>query len=136
MLEQDSLKNEMETGAENSIITEWEMVDESYRMEPRTQLKIQDQQSDLGYQEKVGEDDINEFHKLVEDETDNFYWKQPANSKKHESMQQKTAVDGVYSKKNTQWLQKNDMKTMREWDEIIKADQRDTSTEWDWATKK
>ena len=53
MLEQDSQKNEMEIGAQNSNITEWEMVDESCRMEPRTQLKIQNQQQ-LGDQEKDG----------------------------------------------------------------------------------
>ena len=46
LLEQDSQNNEMETGAENSNITEWEMVDESCRMEPRTQLKIHQQNMD------------------------------------------------------------------------------------------
>ena len=44
MLEDDSKKNEMKTGDENRNITEWEMVDQSCWMEPRTQLKIQDQQ--------------------------------------------------------------------------------------------
>ena len=63
MLEQD-----LQIGAENGNITEWEMVDESCRMEPRNQLKIQDQQSDW----KRCEDDINEFLKLVEDETENL----------------------------------------------------------------
>ena len=43
MLEVDSKKNEMETGDENSNITERQMVHQSCRMEPRTQLKIQDQ---------------------------------------------------------------------------------------------
>ena len=44
MLEVDSKKNEMETGDENRNITEREMVDQSCGMEPRTPLKIQDQQ--------------------------------------------------------------------------------------------
>ena len=40
--------------AENSNITEREMVEESCRMEPRTRLKIQDQQSDWKTKEKMG----------------------------------------------------------------------------------
>ena len=44
MLEDDSKKKEMETGDENRNITEREMVGQSCGMEPRTQLKIQDQQ--------------------------------------------------------------------------------------------
>ena len=44
MLEVNSKKHEMEIGDENSNITEREMVDQSCGMEPRTQLKIQDQQ--------------------------------------------------------------------------------------------
>ena len=47
-------KNEMEAGAEKSNITECEMVDESCRTEPRTQLKIQDQQSGWKTKEKMG----------------------------------------------------------------------------------
>ena len=47
------------------------MVYESCRMEHRTQLKIQDQQSDWETK-KIWEDDINEFLKLVGDETENF----------------------------------------------------------------
>ena len=38
LLEVDSKKNDMETGDENCSITEREMVDQSCRMEPRTQL--------------------------------------------------------------------------------------------------
>ena len=61
----------METGAENCHITEREMVVKSCCMKPRTQLKLQDQQSDWEAR-KRWEDDINEFLKLVEDETENF----------------------------------------------------------------
>ena len=44
MLEDDSQKNEVDTGDENSNITEREKVDQSCGMEPRTQRKIQDPQ--------------------------------------------------------------------------------------------
>ena len=71
MLEVDSKKNEMETGDENRNITEREMVDQSCGMEPRTQLKIQDQQT-IGRPRKRWEDDINEFLKQIEDETENL----------------------------------------------------------------
>ena len=47
------------------------MVDESCRMELQTQLKIQDQQSNWRTK-KRWEDDINEFLKLEENETENF----------------------------------------------------------------
>ena len=43
------------------------------------------------------------------------FLKAAAKSTKHGSTQQKTAEDGLYSKKKTQWLQKNDLKIMREW---------------------
>ena len=46
-------KNEMETGDENRNITEREMVDQSSGMEPRIQLKIQDQQIDWKTKEKM-----------------------------------------------------------------------------------
>ena len=65
MLEVDSKKNEMEIGDENRNITEREMVDQSCGMEPRTQLKVQDQQI-------YWEVDINEFLKQIEDETENL----------------------------------------------------------------
>ena len=65
-------KSEMETRAENNNITEREMVEESRRMEPWTPFKIQDQQSDWETKKKMGEDDINQFLKLEEDETENF----------------------------------------------------------------
>ena len=58
-------KNEMETGDEMCLITEREMVDQSCGMEPRIQLKIQDQQSG-GKTKERWEDDINEFLKFVE----------------------------------------------------------------------
>ena len=45
MLDQDSQKNEMEAGVENRIATEWKMDSESCWMEPWTQFKIQDLQS-------------------------------------------------------------------------------------------
>ena len=54
MLEVDSKKNEMETGDENSNITEREMVDQSCGREPRTQLKIQDQQIYWQTKKKMG----------------------------------------------------------------------------------
>ena len=47
------------------------MVDESCRMEPRNQLKIKEQQSDRETKERW-EDHINEFLKLVEEETENL----------------------------------------------------------------
>ena len=47
------------------------MVDASCRMEPRTKLKIQDQQSDWKTKERW-EDDINECLKFVEEETGNL----------------------------------------------------------------
>ena len=54
VLEQDSHKNEMEIGTENSNMTEREMVEANCRIEHRTQLKIQDQQSDWETKKKMG----------------------------------------------------------------------------------
>ena len=54
MLEVDSKKNEKETGDEKRNITEREMVDQSCGMEPRTQLKIQDQQIYWQTKKKLG----------------------------------------------------------------------------------
>ena len=51
------------------------------------------------------------------------------------STQQKTAEDELHSRKNTQRIQKEDMKTMREREEILITCQRGTSMEWNWATK-
>ena len=47
-----------------------------------------------GRPRKKWEDDINEFLKLVEEETENL-----SESSSHGSTQQKTAEDGLYSKK-------------------------------------
>ena len=55
----------------------------------------------IGRRRKRWEDDINEFLKLVEDETENCT-EAAAKSAKHGSTQQKTAEDGLYSTKNTQ----------------------------------
>ena len=46
------------------------------------------------------------------------------------STQQKTLEDGLYSKKTTQRIQ------LRDQEEILITDQRGTSMEWNWATKK
>ena len=54
MLEQDSQKKKWRLALRFSNITQWEMVDESCRMKPRTQLKIQDQQSDWDAVKKMG----------------------------------------------------------------------------------
>ena len=54
----------------------------------------------------------------------------------HGSKQQKTVEDGLYLKTITQWLQKKDLKIMRDTEEILKADQQDTSIEWDWVMLK
>ena len=58
------------------------------------------------------------------------------NTTTHGSKQQKTAEDGLYLKTITQWLQKKDLKIMWDTEEILKADQQDTSTEWDWVMMK
>ena len=68
MLEQDSKKNEMETGAENSNITERVMVEESCRMELSSKYK---NNRAIGRPRKGWEDDINEFLKLEDNETEN-----------------------------------------------------------------
>ena len=47
-------KNELETDAENSNTTEWEMVDESCRLEPRTQLKNAGPQIDWETKKQMG----------------------------------------------------------------------------------
>ena len=78
----------------------------------------------IGRPRRRWEDDINEFLKLGENETENFI-----SSTKHGIKQQKTVEDGLYSKTTTQRLQKNDKKVMRELEAILKADQRDTSME-------
>ena len=70
------------------------------------------------------------------DEEIDTWPKAATKSTKHGSTQQKTAEDGLYSKKITQWLQKKDITIMREWEEMLITDQRGTSMEWDWATKK
>ena len=70
MLEVDAKKNEVEAGDENRNITDREMVDQSCGMEPRTQLKIQDQQI-FCRPRRRWENDINEFLNQIEDETEN-----------------------------------------------------------------
>ena len=47
-------KNDMEIGTENRSITEWKMAEQGCRMEPRIELKIQDQQSDWKTKKKMG----------------------------------------------------------------------------------
>ena len=89
----------------------------------------------IGRPRKRWEDDINEFLKQTEDETENLT-ESSNQSTKLGSTQQKTAEDGLYSRKITQWLQKKDMKIIRECEEILITYQRGTSMEWDWATKK
>ena len=54
----------------------------------------------------------------------------------HGSRQQKIVEDGRYLQATTQWLQKKDLKIIRDTEEILKADQQDTSTEWDWVMMK
>ena len=65
------IKNETEIGTENRHFTKRQMADESCRMEPRIQLKIQDQQSDRKTKKEM-EDDIKEFLKLVEEKRENL----------------------------------------------------------------
>ena len=113
-------------------LTEWEMVSECCRMEPWTQLQIQDQHSSW----RRWEDDINEFLKLEKIETENPTESNNQLKKIMDQCSTKTVEDGRHSKTMTQWLQKKDMKVMREPEEILKADQRVASMEWDWATTK
>ena len=55
MPEQDAQNSEMETGAETSNITKWgRWLMKAAEWEPRTQLKIQDQQSDWETKKKMG----------------------------------------------------------------------------------
>ena len=82
------------------------------------------------------EDDINEFLKVEETETEISTQKVTTNTTTHGSKQQKTVEDGLYLKTTTQWLQKKDLKIMRDTEEILKADQEDMSTEWGWVTMK
>ena len=118
LLEYDSKKTEMEIGDENRFITEWEMVDKSCWMESRTQLKI---------------------HQRIPRTSWGRDWesdrKQTTKSTKIGSIQQKTAENGLYSMKITQRIQKEDMKTIREREEILIPYQRGTLMECNWATK-
>ena len=82
MLEQDSQKNEMEIGDENCHITErWLM--KAAEWNPELSSKYRTNRA-IGRPRKRWEDDINEFQT------------------KYGSTQQKTAEDGLYSKKVTQ----------------------------------
>ena len=116
-------KNEMENDTENRISSKWEMDGESCWMEPWTQFKIQDSHSNWETEKKM------------------WRWceRNPARPKtlrkaktNHGSKQQKTVENGFYLLSTAQWLQRKDLKTMRDKEGIIRADQQDTSTEWDW----
>ena len=79
----------------------------------------------IGRPRKRWDDDINEFLKQVEEETETRP-KAATKSRKLGSTQQKTAEDGLYSRKITQRIQKQDMKTIREREEIFLTDQRNS----------
>ena len=116
-------KNEMEIGDENRYITEWEMVVKSCWMEPRTQLNIQDQQINWKTKKKMGrQTSTNSSNKLRKKLK--IWPKAATKSINIGSTQQKTAVDGLYSRRITQRIQKEDMKTMREREEILITYQR------------
>ena len=108
-------KNEMETGAKNYHTTEWEMVDKSCSMEPRTQLKIQDQQSDWKTKENM-----RRWHQRIPQ----ICWrKETENLTKSSNQINKTWINtskdqgrwALLEENSTKWLQKKDMKTIREW---------------------
>ena len=79
----------------------------------------------IGRPRKRWEDDINEFLKLVEDETDNFIDSSQINNTWINTAEDRGRWTLIEEKTH------NDRRRTR-W----KADQRDTSMEWDWATKK
>ena len=91
-------KNEMEIGDENRFITEWEMVDKRCWMESRTQLKIQEPTEQTEDQHKDGKmTSMNSSNNL---RTRLKIWPKAATkSIKIGSTQQKTAEDGLYSRK-------------------------------------
>ena len=76
----------------------------------------------IGRPRKRWEDDINEFLKQIEDETENLTESSNHINKKLDQ-QQKSAEDGLYSRKTTQRIQ------LREREEILITDQRGTSVE-------
>ena len=63
---------------------------------------------------KRWEDDINEFLKLVEDETEKLYWKQQPNPQNMDQHSKETADDGLYSKKKHNDFRRTTGKIMRE----------------------
>ena len=71
MLEQDSQKNEMETGAENSNNTNERWLAKAAEWNPEQGSKYTTNRA-IGRPRRRWEDDINEFLKLEENETENF----------------------------------------------------------------
>ena len=67
----------------------------------------------IGRQRKRWEDDIDEFHKVEEHETENFIESNSQINKTWIHTATDREEDGLQSKTNTQRLQKNDMKIMR-----------------------
>ena len=92
MLEQDSQKIEMETGDENCTPPSERWLIKAADWNPEFSSKNRTKRA-IGRPRKRWEDDINEFLKFVEEETENL-----TESSNH----QKTAEDGLYSKKITQ----------------------------------
>ena len=95
MLEQDTQKSERETGpSERWLIraAEWK---------PEFSSKYRTNRA-IGRPRKRWEDDINEFLKFVEEETENPKSKAAIKPTKHGSTQLKTAENGLHSKKITQ----------------------------------
>ena len=92
----------------------------------QTKLKIQDQQSKRKTKKKM-EDDINEFLKIVDEETKNLTESSNLINKTWMNTT-KDRGEGLYSKKITQRLLKKDMNTVREREIILITDQRGMST--------
>ena len=76
----------------------------------------------IGRPRKRWEDDINEFLKQVEEETENPT--ESSNQIKKTWINTAKDRNGLYSRKITQRIQKQDMKTIREREEIFLTDQR------------
>ena len=90
----------------------------------------------IGRPRRRCKDDINEFIKLEENETENSV---ESNNQLNKSWINAAKDSGrwrLYSKTITQCLQEKELKVVREPEEILKVDQQDTSMEWDWATTK
>ena len=100
---------------------------------PELSSKHRNQQSKRKTKKKW-EDDINEFLKQVEDVTENL----TESSNQINKNWINTAKDrGRWTllEEITQRIQKEDMKTIREREEILITYQRGTLMEWNWATK-